>query len=45
MVFSESAIKDFLAGPSKGKGVTATAFESELTSNIEATVVKEEVSA
>ncbi len=45
MVFSESAIKDFLAGPSKGKGVTATAFESELTSKIEATVVKEEVSA
>ena len=35
MVFSESAIKDFLAGPSKGKGATAVAFEGELTSNIE----------
>jgi len=30
MVFSESAIKDFLAGPVKGKGVTAVAYESEL---------------
>ena len=32
MVFSESAINDFLAGPVKGKGVTAVARESELES-------------
>jgi large subunit ribosomal protein L4 len=30
MVFSESAIKDFLAGPVKGKSATAVAHESEL---------------
>lgn len=41
MVFSESAIKDFLAGPSKGKSATSVARESE----VEATRVEEEVSA
>lgn len=30
MVFSESAIKDFLAGPAKGKSATAVARESEV---------------
>lgn len=30
IVFSESAIKDFLAGPVKGKGVTVVARESEV---------------
>ena len=30
MVFSESAIKDFLAGPSKGKSATSVARESEV---------------
>jgi large subunit ribosomal protein L4 len=36
MVFSESAIKDFLAGPVKGKAVTAVAFESELEVEVSA---------
>jgi hypothetical protein len=30
LVFSKKAITDFVAGPSKGKSVTARAFESEL---------------
>ena len=41
LVFSESAIKDFLAGPAQGKGATAVARESELVSELES----EEVSA
>lgn len=32
MVFSESAMNDFLAGPAQGKGATAVARESELES-------------
>jgi large subunit ribosomal protein L4 len=43
LIFSEAAINDFLTGPAKGKGVTAIAFESELTSKSEAEEV--EVSA
>jgi len=35
VIFSEAAINDFLTGPAKGKGVTAIAFESELTANVE----------
>ena len=33
VVFSETAIKDFLKAPSKGKGATSTARESEVTIN------------
>lgn len=40
IVFSESAMKDFLEGPVKGKGVTVVARESEVDTEIE-----EEVSA
>lgn len=38
VIFSEAAINDFLTGPAKGKAVTATAFEHELTSTTEAEV-------
>ena len=38
--FSEEAIKIFLEGPAKGKGVTAVARESEVMSAL----VEEEVS-
>lgn len=41
MVFSASAMNDFLAGPAQGKGATAVARESEVESELES----EEVSA
>lgn len=41
MVFSESAMNDFLAGPAQGKGATAVARESEVANELES----EEVSA
>jgi large subunit ribosomal protein L4 len=43
LIFSEAAINDFLTGPSRGKGVTAVARESEVA--VVAASEEEEVSA